>query len=159
MCEPFVTRQISIRQSNSVQTDLSISSSTLATAAVMMRCFSSFKLTGSGGTKTLSCTLLRKLCVHYANGFDNYIMLKVSTRGAKKCIHILIDVIYVLLFQAEQNYGSNVQQGVRSKDGFNQMNASVTMRHYNFLQFFSFLKCVYIFWHPLYIFFRKSCFL
>ena len=69
MCEPFVTRQISIRQSNSVQTDLSISSSTLATA-VVMRCFSSFKLTGSGGTKTLSATLLRKLCVHYANGFD-----------------------------------------------------------------------------------------
>ena len=60
MCEPFVTRQISIRQSNSVQTDLSISSSTLATA-VVLRCFSSFKLTGSGGTKTLSSTLLRKL--------------------------------------------------------------------------------------------------
>jgi len=35
-----------------------------------MRCFSSFKLTGSGGTKTLSSTLLRKLCVHYANGLD-----------------------------------------------------------------------------------------
>ena len=28
--------------------------------------------------KTLSSTLLRKLCVHYANGFDNYITLKVS---------------------------------------------------------------------------------
>ena len=41
----------------------------LATA-VVMRCFSSFKLTGSGGTKTLSSTLLRKLCAHYANGFD-----------------------------------------------------------------------------------------
>ena len=53
MCEPFVTRQISIRYSNSVQTDLIISSSTLATA-VVMRCFSSFKLTGSGGAKTLS---------------------------------------------------------------------------------------------------------
>ena len=38
---------------NSVQTDLSISSSTLATA-VVMRCFISFKLTGSGETKTLS---------------------------------------------------------------------------------------------------------
>ena len=53
MCEPFVTQKISIRQSNSVQTDLSTSSSTLATA-VVMHCFSSFKLTGSGGTKTLS---------------------------------------------------------------------------------------------------------
>ena len=53
MGEPFVTRQISIRQSNSVQTDLSISLSTLATA-VVMPCYSSFKLTGSGGTKTLS---------------------------------------------------------------------------------------------------------
>ena len=59
MCEPFVTRQISIRQSNSVQTDLSISSSTLATA-VVMHCFSSFKPTGSGGTKNLSST-------YYAN--------------------------------------------------------------------------------------------
>ena len=69
MCESFVTRQISIGESNSVQTDLSISSSTLATA-VVMRCFSSFKLTGRGGMKTLSSTLLRKLGVHYANGFD-----------------------------------------------------------------------------------------
>ena len=41
------------------QTDLSISSSTLATA-VGMRCFSSLKLTGSGGTKTLSSS-------YYAN--------------------------------------------------------------------------------------------
>ena len=53
MCEPFATQQISIRLSNSVQKDLSISSSTLATA-VVMRCFISFKLTESGGTKTLS---------------------------------------------------------------------------------------------------------
>jgi hypothetical protein len=37
MCEPFDTRQTSIRQSNSVQTDLSISLSTLATAVVMSR--------------------------------------------------------------------------------------------------------------------------
>jgi hypothetical protein len=28
--------------------------------------------------------------------------------GAKKCIHILRDVIYVLLFEVELNYGSNV---------------------------------------------------
>ena len=70
MCRLFVTRHISIRESNSVQTDLSIYSSTLATAVVML-CFSSFKLTGSGGAKTLSSTLLRKLCVHYVNGFDN----------------------------------------------------------------------------------------
>ena len=69
MCEPFVTRQISTRQYNCVQTDLSISSSTLATA-VVIRCFSSFKLTGSGGTKNLFSTLLRKLCVHYAKDFD-----------------------------------------------------------------------------------------
>jgi hypothetical protein len=56
---------------------LSISSSTLA-SAVMMCCFSSFKLAVSGGTKEcletnfhLSSTLLCKLCVHYTNGFDN----------------------------------------------------------------------------------------
>jgi hypothetical protein len=36
MCEPFVTRQISIRLSNAVQTDLSILSSTLATADVVL---------------------------------------------------------------------------------------------------------------------------
>jgi hypothetical protein len=36
MYEPFVTRQISIRQYNSVQTDLSIPSSTLATADVVL---------------------------------------------------------------------------------------------------------------------------
>jgi hypothetical protein len=71
MCEPFVTRQISIRQSNSVQTDLSISSSTLETALVMSRA-----LTCTDVTKEcletnfhLSSTLIRKLCVHYANGF------------------------------------------------------------------------------------------
>ena len=27
------------------------------------------------------------------------------TRGAKKCIHILRDVIYLLLFEVELNYG------------------------------------------------------
>jgi hypothetical protein len=37
MFEPFVTQQISIRHSTSVQTALSISSSTLATAVVMSR--------------------------------------------------------------------------------------------------------------------------
>jgi hypothetical protein len=47
-----------------------------------------------------------------------YICVCVCTGGAKKCIHILRDVIYVLLFEVE----------VRSKDGVNQMNASVTMR-------------------------------
>jgi len=30
------------------------------------------------------------------------------TGGAKKCIHILRDVIYVLLFEVELSYGSNV---------------------------------------------------
>ena len=35
---------------------------------------------------------------------------------------------YVLLLDVELNYGSNVQQDVRSKDGVNQMNASVTTR-------------------------------
>ena len=38
--------------------------------------------------------------------------------GAKKCIHILRDVIYVLLFRVE----------VCSKDGVNEMNASVTVQ-------------------------------
>jgi hypothetical protein len=72
MFKPFVTRQTSIRQSNSVRTDLSISSSTLATAVVLSRV-----LTCADVTKKcletnfhLSSTLLRKLCVHYANSFD-----------------------------------------------------------------------------------------
>ena len=43
-----------------------------------------------------------------------------------KCIHISRDVIYVLLFEVELNYGSNVD--VPSKDGVNQINASITMR-------------------------------
>jgi hypothetical protein len=30
------------------------------------------------------------------------------TGGAKKSVHILRDVIYVLLFEVELNYGSNV---------------------------------------------------
>ena len=55
MCEPFVTRQTSIWQSNSVQTDLSISLSKLATA-VVMRFISSFKLTEVEE---------RKLCLWY----------------------------------------------------------------------------------------------
>ena len=56
------------------------------------------------------------------------------------------------VFEAELNYGNNVQQDVRSKDGVNQMNASVTMRqagqssvqivYCNFNNFFPFLKCV-----------------
>ena len=46
----------------------------------------------------------------------------------KKCIHILRYVIYVLLLEVELNYGSNVSQDVRSKDGVNQMNVSVTTR-------------------------------
>jgi hypothetical protein len=69
----FFTRQISIRQCNSVQTDPSISSSTPATAVVMSRA-----LTCADVTKEcletnfhLSFTLLLKLCVHYSNGFDN----------------------------------------------------------------------------------------
>jgi len=32
----------------------------------------------------------------------------VHTGGAKKCIHILRDVIYVLLSEVELNYDSNV---------------------------------------------------
>jgi hypothetical protein len=43
----------------------------------------------------------------------------------KKCIHILRDVIYVLLFKVDLNYCSS---DVRSKDGINQMNAGITMR-------------------------------
>jgi hypothetical protein len=73
MCEPYFTRQISIRQSNSVQTDPGISSSSLETAVVMSRA-----LTCADVTKEcletnfhLSSTLLLKLCVHYSNGFDN----------------------------------------------------------------------------------------
>jgi len=42
-----------------------------------------------------------------------YIYMYISqintyTRGAKKCIHTLRDVIYVLLFEVELNYGRNV---------------------------------------------------
>jgi hypothetical protein len=73
VCEPFVTWQISILQSNSVQTDLSISCQQLQQllwcqgcwrgADVMTECLET--------NFHLSSMLLRKLCVHYANGFDN----------------------------------------------------------------------------------------
>jgi hypothetical protein len=73
VCEPFVTRQISIRQSNSVQTDLSISCQHLQqllwcqghwrSADVMKECLET--------NFYLPSTPLRKLCVHYTNGFDN----------------------------------------------------------------------------------------
>jgi len=33
---------------------------------------------------------------------------RIYTEGAKKCIHILRDVIYILLFEVELNYSSNV---------------------------------------------------
>jgi hypothetical protein len=63
MFELFVTRQISIRQSNSVQTDLSISSSTLATAVVMSR---------KNAWKQIFIFPLRyENCVNYAYGVDN----------------------------------------------------------------------------------------
>jgi len=34
--------------------------------------------------------------------------VQLYTGGAKKCIHISRDVIYVLVFEIELNYGSNV---------------------------------------------------
>ena len=34
----------------------------------------------------------------------------IYTGGAKKCIHILRDVIYVLLFEVEFNYGRTFAQ-------------------------------------------------
>jgi len=37
-----------------------------------------------------------------------YIYIYTYTEGAKKCIHILRDVIYELLFEVELNYGSSV---------------------------------------------------
>jgi hypothetical protein len=38
-----------------------------------------------------------------------HIHIYIHTHGvSKKCIHISRDVIYVLLFRAELNYGSNV---------------------------------------------------
>lgn len=41
--------------------------------------------------------------------------------------NLVRDVICVLLFEIELNYGSNVSYDVRSKDGVNPMNADVTM--------------------------------
>jgi hypothetical protein len=89
-----------------------------------------------------------------------------NTGSAKKYIHILRDVIYVLLFEVELNYGSKV----RSKDGVNQMNAFVTMRQAGqskkmtearlsfeglsitiLIQLFSFLKmCIHFLAPPVY---------
>jgi len=37
-----------------------------------------------------------------------YMYIYIYIWGAEKCIHILRDVIYVLLFEVELNYGSNV---------------------------------------------------
>jgi hypothetical protein len=48
-------------------------------------------------------------------------------RVVPKKIHILRDVIYVLLFEVELSYGSNVYYDIHSKKGVNQMNASTTM--------------------------------
>jgi hypothetical protein len=69
----FVTRQISIRQSNSVQTDLSLFCKHLQQ---LLCCQGRWR--GADVRKEcleanfhISSTLLRKLCVHYANGFDN----------------------------------------------------------------------------------------
>jgi hypothetical protein len=36
--------------------------------------------------------------------------------------------MYILLLKVELNYGGNVSLDVRSKDGINQMNASITMQ-------------------------------
>jgi len=36
------------------------------------------------------------------------LVVLVYTGGAKKCIHILRAVIYVVLFEVELNYGRNV---------------------------------------------------
>jgi hypothetical protein len=71
--EPFVTRQISIRQSSSVQTDLSISSSTLATAVVMSRALTLYWRHEKNAWKQIFIFPLRYYTnyVHYANGFDN----------------------------------------------------------------------------------------
>jgi hypothetical protein len=73
VCEPFVTRQISIRQSDSVQTDLSICCQQLQKLF-----WRQGRWRGADVTKEcletnfhLSSTLLRKLWVHCANGFDN----------------------------------------------------------------------------------------
>jgi hypothetical protein len=73
LCEPFVTRQISIRLSNYVPTDLSISCQQLQQ---LLWCQGRWR--GADVMKErletnfhLSSTLLRKLCVHYGNGFDN----------------------------------------------------------------------------------------
>ena len=73
-----------------------------------------------------------------------------NTRGAKICIHILRDVTYVLIFEVE----------VRSKDGANQMNVSVTMRqagqssvqteYYNF-NTVSFLKMCILLAPPVHV--------
>lgn len=51
-------------------------------------------------------------------------------------IHILPDVIYVLLFKVESNYGSNVWCGVHLKRDFNQMNARVLQYEYFFPTFY-----------------------
>jgi hypothetical protein len=59
MCAPLVTRHISTRQSNFCQIRVNISSSTPA-VAVVIRCFRSSKVTGMGGTKTLSLTYPHK---------------------------------------------------------------------------------------------------
>jgi hypothetical protein len=59
MYAPLVTRHISTRQSNSCRTRVNISSSTPA-VAVVTRCFRSSKVTGTGGTKTLSLTYPHK---------------------------------------------------------------------------------------------------
>jgi hypothetical protein len=42
------------------------------------------------------------------HGIGLFFNIRIYTGGAKECIHILRDDIYVLLFEVELNYGSSV---------------------------------------------------
>ena len=69
MCPPLVIRQTSMRQSISFHTRVSISRSTRTTAAVI-RFRRSWRLAGSGGTKTVSFTNPHKKKSHGVKSGD-----------------------------------------------------------------------------------------
>jgi len=76
----------------------------------------------------------------------------MNTVGAKKCIRILRNVIYVLLTNlnfAQKMVALNKGMLVSTCDrqGSHRYKLSLTI----LIQISSFLKCEYVFWHPLYI--------
>jgi hypothetical protein len=71
---------------------------------------------------------------------------------------------YTRTFKLELNYGECVlgrlrhhATGRRIKRDLYLFLLSIYIEYYNFNTVFRFLKCVHIFWHPLYLLKEKDC--